>query len=66
MEFTKDEFIVGGKMKVSVRTIHGDYRTGRADKVTLKNNWIIVQDDESVSVLNRDNILSFDIKFEEG
>lgn len=66
MEFTRDEFVVEGKMKVSVRTIHGDYRKGSADKVTLKSNWIIFQDDEGVSVFNRDNISSFDVEFEEG
>jgi hypothetical protein len=66
VEFTKDEFVVEGKVKIIVRTIHGDYRTGSADKVTLKNNWVIFQDDEGVSVFNRENISLFDIEFEEG
>jgi hypothetical protein len=66
VEFTKDEFVVEGKTKIIVRTIHGDYRTGSADKVTLKNNWVIFQDDEGVSVFNRENISLFDIEFEEG
>jgi hypothetical protein len=66
VEFTKDEFVVEGKAKIIVRTIHGDYRTGSADKVTLKNNWVIFQDDEGVSVFNRENISLFDIEFEEG
>ena len=66
MEFTKDDLVVEGRMKISIRTIRGDYRTGSADKVTLKSNWVIFQDAEGVTVFNRENVSSFNVEFEEG
>lgn len=66
MEFTKDDLVVEGKVKVSVRTVREEHITGGANKIILKNNWIIFQGDGGVSVFNRENVSSFDIEFEEG
>lgn len=66
MEFTKDDLVVEGKVKVSVRTVREEHITGGANKIILKNNWIVIQSTERLSVFNRESVSSFDIEFEEG
>lgn len=56
MEFTKDDYVVHGKLTVAVTMIDKSYFTyDNVSKITVKPFWVIIEG-SVVDVLNRDSI----------